>query len=234
MQETYIVKHIPNKQQLRPYEKFINYGPDSMSDEELLALILRTGTTGKDAVSVAKDVLEADECHRGLLGIHHLSLEDLTNIQGIGTVKAVKLKCIAELSIRMSMQRQILGDALCGPAQIAMYYMESMRHLEYEQCLVLFMDSKCHILQEKLLSIGTISSTVISKRELMKAAFKVNAAQIILLHNHPSGDPTPSCDDKIFTEQINYICTMFEIPLVDHIIIGDNTYISFKEKGFLT
>ena len=233
MQETYIVKHIQNKQQLRPYEKFLKYGPDAMADEELLALILRTGTTGKDAVGVARDVLDADVCHRGLLGIHHLSLEDLTKIQGIGTVKAVKLKCIAELSIRMSMQRQALKESLCGPSQIAMYYMESMRHLENEQCLALFMDSKCHVLQEKLLSIGTISSTVISRRELMKAAFKANAAQIILLHNHPSGDPTPSRDDRFFTEQIYNICAMFEIPLVDHIIIGDNTYISFKEKGFL-
>lgn len=217
----------------KPYEKFIRYGAESLSDEELLALIIRTGTVGKDALALAGEVLHKCGKSHGLIGLHHLEVSDLMQIGGIGEVKAVKIKCIAELSNRIARQKVRFEEALTGPAAIAAYFMESMRHLEYEKCIAVYLDSKCHILSETTVSIGSISHANLSKRELFRHALKANAAQIILLHNHPSGDPTPSREDALITEKVQQAARLMEIPLVDHIIIGDNTYFSFREEGIL-
>lgn len=217
----------------KPYEKFLRLGPESLSDEELLALIIRTGTSKKNALMLAEDVLRLCGKGYGLVGLHHVEISDLKQIEGIGEVKAVKLKCIAELSNRIAKQKIHFKDCLSGPAAIAAYFMESMRHLEYEKCIAVYLDCKCHLLSEYTLSIGTINQAVFSTRELYRHALKCNAAQIIILHNHPSGDPTPSKEDVSITSQIMEASRLMDIPLVDHIIIGDNTYVSFREKELL-
>ncbi|MBE5871588.1 MAG: JAB domain-containing protein [Lachnospiraceae bacterium] len=217
---------------LKPYEKFLRYGAEQLSDEELLAVIIRTGKAGRDALTLAHDVLHHCGNSHGLAGLHHVEVAQLMEIDGIGEVKAIKIKCIAELSKRISRQRILHESALTGPASIAAYFMEDLRHLEYEKCIAVYLDSKCHILAEMTLSLGSINSTQIPVRELFKNAFRANAAQIILLHNHPSGDPTPSKDDLHMTERIINACKLIGLTLADHIIIGNNTYISFREKGF--
>lgn len=221
------------KEELKPYEKFMLFGAESLSDEELLALIIRTGTAGKDAVTLAGEVLSMCGRGHGLLGLHHLDVQDLMRVDGIGEVKAVKIKCIAEISNRIARQRVCFQTILKNPSVIADYYMESMRHLEQEKCIALYLDCKCRLLSEVTLSIGTIDSAYVSRRELFKNAFKANASQIILLHNHPSGDPSPSSEDMEMTQKINQAAMLMELPLVDHIIIGDHSYISFREKGML-
>ena len=219
---------------LKPYEKFLRYGAGQLSDEELLAVIIRTGTAGRDALALANEVLHHCGKSHGLAGLHHLEVSELTEIDGIGEVKAVKIKCIAELSRRIARQRVLYEDALTGPSAIAAYFMEDLRHLEYEKCMAVYLDSKCHILSEMTLSVGSINYTQIPVRELFKNAFRVNAAQIILLHNHPSGDPNPSKDDLHMTERIVNACKLIGLTLADHIVIGNNTYTSFREKGFFS
>ena len=218
---------------LMPYEKFVRYGAQALSDEELLAVIIRTGMAGKDALSLAGEVLRLCGKNRGLTGLYHLELKELMSIEGIGQVKAVKIKCIAELSRRIAKQRVRPTDTLNGPSAIAAYFMEDMRHLEYEKCIAVYLDSKCHILSEITLATGSVSHAQLPVRELFKNAFSVNASQIILLHNHPSGDPAPSGDDIRITERIARAAAMLELNLADHIIIGDHTYISFREQGIM-
>jgi DNA repair protein RadC len=133
----------------------------------------------------------------------------------------------------MARQKVQFQETFKGPQAIAAYFMEDMRHLECEKCIALYLDSKCHMLSETTLSIGSINNAFLSKRELFRNALKINASQVILLHNHPSGDPTPSREDVELTKRIQEAAILMEIPLVDHIIIGDHTYISFREKGML-
>ncbi len=213
-----------------PYDKFKAFGPQSLTDEELLAIILRTGTDGEDAVTVACHVLKA--CgDRGLLGLYHVDIRELQKVRGIGKVKAVKLKAVAELAKRISGARMSKGVCLRKPADVASAYMEKMRHLEHEQCMVVFLDTRDCRLGDDIISEGSLCSTVISSREIFKKALKLNASSIIILHNHPSGDPKPSSRDMDVTYHLLEASSYMEIPLLDHIIIGDNEYYSFREKG---
>lgn len=217
---------------MKPYEKFVCYGAKALSDAELLALIIRTGTKNRDAMTLAEDVLHLCGA-KGLVGLHHLQLEDYMSVSGIGEVKAIKLQCIGELSNRISKASVTYANTFQNPEAVASYYMEEMRHSESEQCRALFLDNKCHLLADKMLSYGTIRETLMPRRELFKEALKANASQMILIHNHPSGDPTPSQEDIQATKQIILACRLMEIPLSDHIIIGDKKYVSLKQLGLL-
>lgn len=216
-----------------PYDKFQKYGAHSLSDEELLAIILRTGTKGEDALTLAIRVLNLGTKGQGLLGLHHVTLNQLMKIKGIGIVKAVKLLAIAELSMRMATAKRETDICFLNAQSVAFAYMESMRHLEREHFVVIFLDHKSRRIKDETLSVGDGRSTIISTREIMIKAFECHAFSIILLHNHPSGDPTPSRQDIALTEEISEACELVEIRLLDHLIIGDNTYTSLKEKGVL-
>ncbi len=217
-----------------PYERFLEYGPESLTDAELLAIILRTGTREKNALELADDILHLKEHMQGkLIGLHQLSLQELTKIPGIGQVKAVKIMAIGELSKRMA--RQSLRDVrkFDSPAKLAEYYMETMRHFTTECVFVVMLDNKGHRLGEKQISQGTVNASLISPREIFIQALKYEASSIILIHNHPSGDVRPSGPDMTITKQVSECGRLMNIPLIDHIIIGDNTYASFKELELL-
>ncbi len=214
-----------------PYDKFISQGAEALTDEELLAIILRTGTDGQDAVTVACHVLEICGGDRGILGLYHTDIEDLKKVRGIGQVKAVKLKAIAELAKRISSARVSKDICLRRPEDVASAYMERMRHLEHEQCMVIFLDTRDCRIGDEVISEGSLSSTLISSREIYRKALKLNASSIIVLHNHPSGDSTPSMKDIEVTDHLMEASAYMEIPLLDHIIIGDNEYYSLREKG---
>ncbi len=228
----YQKKENGNIQQL-PYDKFIKNGPQSLSDEELLAIILRTGTKGEDAVTLACRVLELCGEQRGIEGLHHVTLDRLMQINGIGEVKAVKLKAIAELSTRIANAKVKKDIAFRCPQEVADAYMEQMRHLEQETCVAVFVDSKDCRIKDVVLSVGSINHSIMSAREIFKQALRCNAAAVILLHNHPSGNPAPSSNDIQLTLRLKEASNIMEVPLIDHIIIGDNTYISLREKGVL-
>ena len=213
-----------------PYERFLKFGPESLTDTELLAIILRTGTKEKNALELASDILHLQENMQGkLVGLHQLSLTQLQSIPGIGEVKAVKVKAIGELARRMAKQSLRKRFKFDSPDKLAEYYMESMRHYTTECVLLVMLDNKGHMLGEHIVSKGTVNASLISPREIFILALKHDASSVILIHNHPSGDPAPSKADRQITRQVYECGKLMNIPLIDHIIIGDHTYLSFKE-----
>lgn len=217
----------------KPYEKFLTLGPEYLTDAELLAIIIRTGTKGEDAMALAGKILALNDNRDGLLGLHHLTVNQLESINGIGEVKAVRLKCIAELSNRIARTRAVERVRFDKPELVAAYYMEQMRHLEYEKIICIMLDNKAGFISEQTISTGTVNRSLMSARDIFMKALEQHAVYIMLLHNHPSGDPTPSNEDLLTTRQIKAAGSMLQIPLLDHIVIGDGKYISMVEHGML-
>ncbi|MDD5867293.1 RadC family protein [Lachnospiraceae bacterium YH-ros2228] len=214
-----------------PYEKALRCGVLCLSDEELLAILIRSGTREKNALALAYEVMQAKNA--GLCNVEELSLKELTAIRGLGTVKALTLKAACELGRRITMEGKRQKIKLDDPSSVASYFMEQMRHEAVEKVLLAFFDNHCGFLSEHLLSIGTEDRSFVSLRLIFREALRENASYFILLHNHPSGDPCPSREDRMITERICKAGDMLEIPLADHIIIGDRRYYSFKEHGEL-
>lgn len=216
-----------------PYDKFMRLGPENLSDVELLAIMLRTGTKDKTPIDLGREILKLAGEKWGLLGLHHFSVKDLMRIPGIGEVKAVQLLCIAEIAKRTSNMQARTELTFDKPETVAAYYMEKMRHRDTEELMLVLLNSKRHIIEESVLSIGTSNTTLISPRDICIRAMRNEASYIVILHNHPSGDPTPSRQDVLVTQKIKEVSDLVEIPLLDHIIIGDNRFTSFNQKGLL-
>lgn len=225
------IKDIPKND--RPYEKCFSYGPQILSDCELLSVILRTGTNGRSAYDLAKEILSTNGENVKLLSVMHLTKEELINIKGIGMVKAVQILCIGELAKRIASMPFHDTVKYDTPKKIAGFYMEQMRHLEQETLKVMFLDTKCKLIKDKEITRGTINQSLISPREIYIEALKCNAVNIVLVHNHPSGDSTPSKDDIQCTIKIKDAGNLVGIRLLDHIIIGDNQFSSLKELRVL-
>lgn len=217
-----------------PYERFCALGAESLTDSELIAIILRTGTKDKSAIQLAEQVLKLGKAPReGLLGLYDVSLEQLMTIKGIGEVKAVKLKCIAALSMRIRRYAAKEGLQIQHSNTVAEYFMEQLRHRETECVMLVCLDTKGQILKETLISTGSVRMSLISPREIFIEALQHKAVNIILIHNHPSGDPTPSRQDCLLTQNLSEMGKKINVPLLDHIIIGNNRYTSFKELSLL-
>lgn len=217
-----------------PYEKFISYGSKSLTDSELLAILLRTGTRGVSVRELGEKVLaQTARYGNGLSGLYHIPLQDLMKLDGIGKVKAIQLKAIAELSTRMAQAKARDSLSFHDPYSIADYYMERFRHEKVEYSMLLLFDCALHLIEEVVLSKGTVNASLLSPREVYIHAFQAQAAYIMLLHNHPGGDPTPSGNDLAVTERIFRTGMLTDIPLLDHIILGDNAYFSFKESNLM-
>lgn len=222
------------RQENLPYEKFLRFGPKGLTESELLAIILRTGTRDKSALELAEEVLAlAEPSREGLLGLYDIPIERLMEIKGIGEVKAVKLKCITELSQRIASATARERICLQRPDTVAAYYMEQLRHRKTECVVLASVDVKSRLLGDVMLSSGSATMSLISPREIFLEALKNQAVSIILIHNHPSGDPTPSKADAQLTGELVSMGQMLGIPLLDHIIIGDNRYMSFKEEKLI-
>ena len=217
----------------RPYEKCIENGAASLTNTELLAVLLRSGTKGISVLDLARHIFGPECGDEGILNIHHLTLEDLKQIKGIGTVKAVQILCLSELTKRLAKASAKDGLILSLPSTIADYYMEEMRHQKQENMKLLMLNTKSMLVGESDISKGTVNASLISPRELFIEALKKEAVSIILLHNHPSGDPTPSSNDLMVTKRVREAGALVGIELLDHIIIGNNCYISFAEQKLL-
>ena len=217
----------------RPYEKCLEQGCQSLSDAELLALIIRTGAVGDTSVELARRVLDLGGRQGNLAGLCGLSVQELTSVKGIGRVKAIQIQCIAELSRRMAKSRARDGLCFHDPASIADFYMEDLRHEEREQCRVMMLNTRSMLLAEKQLSVGTVNASLISAREIFLEALKCQAVYIILIHNHPSGDPHPSREDILLTKRVWEAGELIGISLLDHIIIGDRSYVSLREENLM-
>ena len=217
-----------------PYERFMTFGPGSLTEEELLAIIIRTGTRTATPMEIAAKVLSIGGAReQGLNSLYHVSLQELMKIDGIGEVKAVKLKCLAELSRRMASDRTMKKLIFTEPDSIAAHYMEQLCHEEKEQVLMVSLNHRMKLVDETVISVGTVNSSLLSSRDIFIHALRQGAVNILILHNHPGGDPTPSGADLQITDKIRRAGQLLDIKLLDHIIIGDHSYVSFKEKKLL-
>jgi DNA repair protein RadC len=224
------------KEQYRelPIEKMLLRGPEALSDAELVALILQTGTRECDVFRLSEKILaEASVYGNGILGLYKMPAEVLMRVHGIGRTKACKLKAVAEISKRIHETEACPGLRYESPQSIADYYMERLRHEQTEKVLLVLLDNRLHRISEHIISTGTVTSAALSPREIFITALERHAVHIVLLHNHPGGDVLPSRNDMEITERVRETGSIVGISLLDHIIIGDRKYMSFREKGFL-
>ena len=229
MQTNKTIKELPASE--RPYEKFLSLGASGLSDADLLAIIIKAGTKDKSAVDIAQEILSGR--HGNLLNLYEMSYDELIQVSGLGQIKAIQLKAVAELSMRISKAKRAHSIRMNTPVTIADYYMEQMRHLQQEVVICAYFDVKSRFLGDKFISKGSLSSSVVDISSVMRTALEKNASKIVLLHNHPSGDCTPSKDDIAVTDRLAEGSRIFSIELCDHIIIGDNEYYSFYENKII-
>jgi len=230
MQNRTGIKDIPPAQ--RPYEKCLSGGCESLSDAELLGVILRTGTLGESSVLLAQRILNLGG--NNLSDLYSFTLPELMKIRGIGKVKAIQILCIGELSKRIAKANAKEKLNFSNPQLIAEYYMEDLCYEKREHLLLMMLDTKTQLIKEMELSVGTVNTTILSPRELYVEALRFGAVYIILVHNHPSGDPSPSKEDIEITRKIVECGKLMEISLLDHIIIGNKKYYSMREQGIIT
>jgi len=223
-----MMHQLPHSQ--RPRERMIAYGVDALSHAELLAILIRTGTKNQSAVQLSTNLLQQCGSLRELVD---MSVDELTAIKGIGQAKALQLLAGIELGKRVARSR--LGEVVTvrSPHDAAMYMMEEMRYLKKEHFVCLFLNTKNHIIGKETLSMGTLNASLVHPREVFRAAIRSSSASIICLHNHPSGDPSPSKEDIQITQRLVEAGTLLGIEILDHLIIGDDKFVSLKEQGYL-
>lgn len=214
----------------RPREKLLIMGADKLSNAELLAIFLRTGTKGKNAVALARDLLKKFGNLRKLL---NASCEDYESIKGLGKAKIAQLKAILELSARYLEEKIPERKLIDSSENVYQFLYHSMRDLDYEVFKIIFLNVQNEIIKIETLSRGTIIQNSICPREVISLALKHKASGLIFAHNHPSGNPKPSRKDKKVTGEFLIICKLMEMRLLDHIIIGNNQYYSFADAGFI-
>ena len=214
------LKQLPNAE--RPYEKLEMYGEKSLSNSELLAIILKTGTKNQTAVALAQQVLALIE-NRNIRALHEISIKELQKINGIGKVKAIQIKAICELAKRMS-RPQDLKTQIKSSEDAANLLMEELKYEKNEIVKILILNTKNIVQKIVDISIGNTSSAPIERKRIFEEILKTGMSTFILVHNHPSGDVTPSMNDIKTTKEINMGAELLGLKLLDHIIIGDGKY----------
>ena len=221
----------------RPQEKLIKFGPDYLSNAELLALIIRTGNSkGDSAIDTATKVLRSLRSandSNGLNSLKNASLSDLMEVDGIGEAKAAMILAAVQLGIRLAVSSNGSKIRVTSPSIAANYVLSEMSVLEQEHFRIMTLNTKKEINFIREISKGTINMTIVHSREVFRAAISDNAHSIILIHNHPTGDPSPSKEDIKLTKNLLEASKIIGIDILDHIIIGDNKYFSFLEEGLL-
>lgn len=226
------MKELPNSS--RPYERCMREGTEHLTDAELLSIILRTGSRGENSLELAERILALNCPGEGILGLLHLSLPQLMAVKGIGKVKGIQLMCIGELSRRIWKKKQLERTIRFEePEQVAAYYQEDLRHMEQEQFFLMMFNTRQMLIGERMMSKGTVNASLAGTREIFIEALRYQAVSLILVHNHPSGDPEPSKEDILLTERVRKAGELMGIRLLDHIVIGDSAYVSMKERGLL-
>jgi DNA repair protein RadC len=212
----------------RPRERMLRLGPQALSNAELLAILLRTGVSGRNAIQIATEMLVAQQGLRGLAALDFTALLDQT---GLGKAKATTIAAAFELGRRIAVEPD--GDTrptVTTPADIARHLQGEMEALPQEELRLLIMDTKHHVLAAPTLYRGSVNASPARIAEVFRDAVRLNAAAIAIAHNHPSGDPAPSADDIRFTEAIVEAGTLMEVEVLDHIVFGRGRYVSMREK----
>ena len=227
------MKELPASE--RPYEKLEMYGPSKLSNSELLAIIIKSGTKEETSVGLAQKVLslKGDYNKENLRFIQDVSIKEFMSIKGIGKVKAIQLKAVCELAKRMSMPIDKMDMKIKNSEDIANLLMEELKYEKREKAKIVVLNNKNIILKVIDISLGGSNFAIIESKDVLVDAIKMQAPKIILVHNHPSGDPTPSQGDYLITDRIYEAADIMGIQLLDHIVIGDGKYESVfsKKKG---
>ncbi len=224
----YTIKSIPKDD--RPQEKLLKYGANNLSNSELIAVILRTGSKNENVVMLAQRMLNEDK--KGLRNIAEGSVEKFKSFKGINDVKAAQLMALAELSKRISTLK-IDKIKISSPSDVAILLMEEMRYYRKEYFKIILLDTKNNIKKISDISIGSLNSSIVHPREVFSEAVINSSSAIIFAHNHPSGETEPSREDISLTNRLDECGKLLGIKVLDHIIIGDGTFYSFKEEGLL-
>jgi DNA repair protein RadC len=221
------IQDIPEDE--RPRERLIRSGPESLSNAELLGIILRTGSKEENVVSLCSRILSE-------YSIKQLSLANVTRlmqVHGIGKAKAAQIAAVFELARRLETFVEEPKRKICSPKDVYALMYPKMREQKKEKFITLYLDTKNQILKEEVISIGSLNASIVHPREVFKSALMESSASVIMIHNHPSGDPSPSREDIMVTEKLVEGGKLLGIDVLDHIIIGDGRYVSLKDEGFV-
>lgn len=224
----YTIKDWPENE--RPRERLLQYGPESLSEAQLLAILLRTGSRRQTAFSLAMELLDK---YKNVRGLDEVPLETLCEVKGVGLAKACQIKAALELGKRLMQHKYHLEDRVHCSEDVYQYLRLRLRDLAREEFSVLFLTAKNDIITMKTIYKGTLTESLVSPRDIIISALQYATAAIILVHNHPSGDASPSDEDKKITQKIIQACNYFDIKVLDHIIIGRDSYFSFADQGLL-
>ncbi|KKG15937.1 DNA repair protein RadC [Methanosarcina sp. 2.H.T.1A.6] len=221
------IHDIPEEE--RPRERLIKNGPESLSNAELLGIVLRTGSREENVVSLCSRILSE-------YSIKQLSLANvsrLTQVKGVGKAKATQIAAVFELARRLETFIEEPKRKICSPKDVYTLMYPKMREQKKEKFITLYLDTKNQILKEEVVSIGSLNASIVHPREVFKSALLESSASVIMVHNHPSGDPSPSREDIMVTEKLVEGGKLLGIDILDHIIIGDGRYVSLKDEGFV-
>jgi DNA repair protein RadC len=213
----------------RPRERLVRLGPQALSNAELIAILLRVGVRGENAVQVGQRLLHK---FGGIRGLHRASLADVQSEHGLGAAKAATIKAAIELGRRLTIEAPEERPTIHSPADAAALVQYEMSALEQEHLRVIVLDTRNHVLEIVELYHGSLNASVVRVGEVFKPAIRQNAASILVVHNHPSGDPTPSPDDVVVTRSLVEAGRLLDIELLDHLVIGQGRYVSMKESGY--
>lgn len=226
------IRELPEED--RPREKLLKRGADALTNRELIAILLRTGVPGKNAVEVGGEILEK---YKNLSGLSRISARELKNIRGVGLAKAVQLAAAFKLADRMAKEK-LVREKIDSPELVNEFLGAEMRALQKESLRVILLDTRYRLIDAQEISLGSVNESIAHPREVFRPALLASAYAIIVVHNHPSGDPTPSSTDHSLTRRLAEAAELLQIKLLDHVIIGAPAddrapYFSFKEAGVL-
>jgi len=222
------MKDVPKEE--RPRERLIRHGAERLANRELLAILLRTGNRNESALMLADRLLSR---FGSLPELAQTSYEELLSVKGIGPAKAADILAAFELAKRLGESRMEFEGIISNPQDAAQLVLGELSHADKEHFMIIMLNTKHRVIAKKVVSIGHLHASLVHPREMFKEAIKRSSAAVILVHNHPSGDLTPSRDDITTTERLRDVGEMLGIEVLDHIIVGNNNYLSFREQGLL-
>jgi DNA repair protein RadC len=210
----------------RPRERLIKHGPQTLSDAELVAILLGSGTRGRSAISVARELLSD-----GLRDLSRREWGHGARVNGVGLGKWARIAAALEIGRRIAAHLDGERDPIRDPESIARPLIARYSHYVQERLGAVYLDSKNRVIREREIYVGTLNSTTVSTRDVLRYALHDNAASIVVFHNHPSGDPAPSAEDLVFTRKLVEAGRLLGVDILDHLILGANRYVSLKQRG---
>ncbi|MFZ2330407.1 MAG: DNA repair protein RadC [Atribacterota bacterium] len=222
----YTIKDWPENE--RPRERLLHHGPEYLSDAELLAILINKGHAGKTSVEIGRSLLTQFGTLRNIMGATYTEMK---KVKGIGKAKYAQIKAALEMGVRLSQEKILPGKKIQKVEDVIDYYNAEMKDKKKELFHMILLDTRNQVIRETLISMGSLSETTVHPREVIKEVVKESAAAVIFLHNHPSGNPQPSQQDRELTKRLCETCNMLGVKVLDHIIIGDNCFYSFAQMG---